>query len=136
MKPVIWKSTWLSVVTILLLWTFSCSQSESLRVRESAKTAKVVENQKHPEVEFTVSCLECHQDMTPEIAEEWSEGTHGQLNVGCYVCHGDGDIEFAAKPDDTACISCHSSKEVDFTQVEATSCFSCHSGHGLKLHSN
>lgn len=90
--------------------------------------------EKHPEVDFTLSCLDCHRDMTPDITSEWEKGMHGQVNVGCFICHGDGEVKFYAKPGDDTCMTCHSAQETDFSNLEVSNCFSCHNGHNLKFH--
>ncbi len=92
------------------------------------------EAEKHVPVKFTVSCAECHQTTTPEITKKWTSGMHGLVNIGCVICHGDGEVEFYSKPSDDMCITCHSRWETDFTDLEASSCFSCHDGHNLKFH--
>jgi hypothetical protein len=92
--------------------------------------------EKHPEVDFTISCKECHKEANPTIYNEWAASGHGKMNFGCYMCHGDGIEEFSAKPASDHCISCHSDQEVDFSQAQWNSCFDCHQGHTLKFHSN
>ncbi len=125
----------------LLKWTamslFSCAVVlYFVGFAVSRASAGKSAEKKHPDVDFSVSCFECHQEVTPEVAETWSKSMHGQVNIKCFICHGDGQEEFYPKPSDTRCISCHSTKEVDFGKVEATSCFSCHDGHALKFHVN
>jgi uncharacterized CHY-type Zn-finger protein len=127
------------LVALLAAFSFSCAQREAIRPDETQTMAAQQAQaeavpQKHADVDFSVSCLECHQETTPEPVAEWSAGMHGQVNVGCFICHGDGEAEFYAKPADDGCVTCHSAKEVDFSRLEATSCFSCHGGHSLKLH--
>ena len=90
--------------------------------------------QKHIEVDYSVSCKECHAQETPEITKEWKESAHGAMNYGCYMCHGDGEEEFYPKPGSDRCISCHSDQEVDFSKTPLNNCFDCHQGHTLKYH--
>jgi hypothetical protein len=35
----------------------------------------------------SAKCLDCHQQKTPVIAEQWRDSRHAQLGVGCYECH-------------------------------------------------
>lgn len=91
-------------------------------------------NQKHPEVDFSISCQECHQETSPQIYQEWKDSAHGVMNYGCYLCHGDGQEEFAAKPGSERCVGCHSPQEVDFSKLAVDNCFDCHQGHSLKFH--
>jgi len=92
------------------------------------------EADKHPVVDFSSSCLECHSEETPEVATAWQEGKHGTFQVGCFICHGDGEERFAAKPGDESCITCHSDYELDWDKLQVKSCFDCHQGHTLKFH--
>ncbi len=88
----------------------------------------------HPDVDWSISCSECHQQVTPEIYESWSESKHGQVNFGCYICHGDGQENFYAKGSDQTCINCHAGQEINFEKTNVKSCFDCHNGHTLKFH--
>ncbi|MDZ7291557.1 MAG: hypothetical protein ONB44_22220 [candidate division KSB1 bacterium] len=116
----------------LVFLIFACAQTEAVRTNEQA--APPGARGKHPEVDFSISCLECHRDATPEVVVKWESGKHGQVNVGCFVCHGDGEVEFYNKPQGERCISCHSPQEVDFTKLPVKTCFGCHNGHDLKFH--
>ncbi|MFQ5583187.1 MAG: hypothetical protein ACE5GL_01975 [Calditrichia bacterium] len=81
----------------------ACSSSK--KINKSDVSTPVMEEQaettpgnllsgKHEDVDFSISCVECHEQETPEQVEEWEKGMHGQVNVGCFVCHGDGEVEF------------------------------------------
>ena len=89
---------------------------------------------KHPDIDYTISCLECHQEETPVQTKEWQNSAHGIMNFGCYMCHGDGEEEFYPRPGSERCISCHSDQEVDFSKTSLNNCFDCHQGHTLKFH--
>lgn len=41
----------------------------------------------------SAKCLQCHEQKTPVIAEQWKDSRHAQLGVACYECHraGEGD---------------------------------------------
>jgi hypothetical protein len=99
-----------------------------------SRADKSGETEKHPEVDFTISCKECHKETSPEIYEDWAGSGHGKMNFGCYMCHGDGEEEFYVKPASDNCISCHSAQDVDFSQSKFNNCFDCHQGHSLKFH--
>ena len=90
---------------------------------------------KHPEVDFSISCVECHTEVTPQVVKDWKGSMHGKMNFGCYMCHGDGQVEFFPKPGSERCIACHSGKAVDFSKTPVKNCFDCHKGHTLKFHS-
>jgi hypothetical protein len=92
------------------------------------------QSDKHPEVDFSVSCVECHRDATPEIVSQWKSSKHGLMNFACYMCHGDGKQEFSRRPGTERCQACHSALNVDFSRTPAKNCFDCHNGHTLKFH--
>ena len=92
------------------------------------------EHEKHIEVDYSISCMECHQEETPEQTNEWRESAHGVMNFGCYMCHGDGEEEFYPRPGSEKCISCHSDNEVEFEKIPLNDCFDCHQGHSLQFH--
>ncbi len=134
---------WLMLIPVFVFW--ACAQTETAQQLNQAigpEQAMVpaqlaeagAEQDEHPDVEFTESCYDCHREETPEVAELWHNSMHGVVNVGCFVCHGDGTTEFVVRPTTERCIACHSPKEVDFSNTEASSCFSCHNGHTLKFH--
>jgi len=89
---------------------------------------------RHEDVDWMISCKECHLEDTPEVVNEWEAGMHGVANVGCFVCHGDGEDEFYPEPTSDACISCHDEVATGQAAASVSSCFTCHSGHSLKFH--
>lgn len=116
-------------VVIFVALIVSCgalTQSDTTPL--ATKAAKVAT---HPVVDFSLSCVECHEGVTPTITAKWSASGHGRVNFGCYICHGDGEETFAAKPGTDGCISCHSGSMEHLNSVGQTSCFECHDGHTL-----
>lgn len=91
---------------------------------------------KHPDIDWTVSCVDCHTDMTPDIVKDWEMSRHGDVGFSCYLCHGDGQETFYAKGSDKDCLGCHAAQEVDFEKSNVASCFDCHNGHTLKFHND
>lgn len=91
---------------------------------------------KHPQVPNfkNESCVNCHKEVTPDIVKDWKSSKHGEMNFGCYMCHGDGQQEFYVKPGADRCISCHGDYAVDFSKTKFNNCFDCHQGHTLKFH--
>ncbi|GEM_PF-3590811 len=133
----------LGVLVLSAFWIFAgCAQKVVLQSAPAAakpqpkQMNQAQEPEKHEEADFSVGCVECHQEETPEEVQDWSMGMHGQVNVGCFVCHGDGEEEFYSEPTGEQCISCHSGyfREVANSGEEFT-CFTCHDGHTLKFHS-
>ncbi len=88
----------------------------------------------HPDVDFSVSCMECHQEVTPDVVKDWKSSKHGMMNFGCYMCHGDGQQEFYPQPTTEKCLSCHTGVPVDARKGGNLNCFTCHKGHTLKFH--
>lgn len=91
------------------------------------------EQDEHPEVDFSISCVECHLTETPVQVKEWQASAHGVMSFGCYMCHGDGTETFSVRPGQESCVSCHDNKTVD-TKTIKPRCFDCHQGHTLKFH--
>ncbi len=122
MKKVLlkWSGVMICVaVVIMLLGQSHATESES----------------KHPSINPEVGCLECHQSITPNIADAWSASQHGLAGVGCFICHGDTEVEFYPEPNDDVCMSCHSDLAVEaHDDDDDESCFNCHNGHTLKFH--
>ena len=92
------------------------------------------EGDKHPDVDWAIGCQECHADVTPDIFEDWEMSKHGEVNFGCFICHGDGQETFHASGTDNTCGGCHSAQLVEFEQTVFKSCYDCHNGHTLKFH--
>jgi len=130
------KTAVLIFVFFLVFLLMACTPNQTVKNEQAPKAAALQadEAQQHPDVDFSVSCMECHQSETPEIVSDWKSSAHGKMNFGCYMCHGDGVENFSVSPGSERCIACHSGNEKCFTRVkESGSCFSCHDGHTLKL---
>lgn len=112
----------------IFAFLFACSQSSEVTLNSRPLVTQ------HPNVDWTISCTDCHRDVTPEIVEAWNESRHGKVNFGCYICHGDGEEVFHAKGTDERCSGCHAGQEVNFEKTKMSSCFDCHDGHTLKFH--
>ncbi len=121
------RSGYSSFFIILLAFIVAVSLAGNL-------TAAEKKADKHPDVDFSISCVECHTEVTPKAVQEWKSSKHGMMNFGCYMCHGDGQEDFAARPGSDRCIACHSGQEVDFSKTPVKNCFDCHQGHTLKFH--
>ncbi len=121
------KSAFSSVLIVLLALLFTMSMVGNM----SAAGKKA---DKHPDVDFSISCVECHSEVTPKAVQEWRSSKHGIMNFGCYMCHGDGQEDFSARPGSERCIACHSGQDVDFSKTAVKNCFDCHKGHTLKFH--
>ena len=57
-------------------------------------------------------CVDCHGKKTPRIVSDWRESKHGQNDVGCSDCHGDGhtsaeDVAKVLIPTPDTCAGCH-----------------------------
>lgn len=89
----------------------------------------------HPDVDFDVNCRECHAETTPDVYARWHEGRHGQVNVSCFACHGDGIEKFRLVAAPETCRGCHDAQYQSFVESDHESCFTCHDGHTLTFHS-
>lgn len=118
------SKTYLLIVTILSLAiiTFGFISNDEVKQDE------------HPDVDWSIGCQECHTDATPDIFDDWESSKHGEVNFGCFICHGDGQETFHAKGTDNTCGGCHSAQLVEFEQSFFKSCYDCHNGHTLKFH--
>lgn len=101
---------------------------------QPARVEQVAQQERHPKVDFSIGCAECHAEDTPAVVDAWKSSAHGEQNVGCFVCHGDGEVEFTVRPRTEVCYSCHAEAEADLDRMPAQSCFGCHNGHSLKFH--
>jgi hypothetical protein len=86
---------------------------------------------RHPRVDYSTSCQDCHRASDPAIVRDWEQSLHGQQGVGCFVCHGDGTFQFEARPGDGSCVACHSVVMGSLAHPPADRCFSCHDAHRL-----
>ncbi|MEX1276060.1 MAG: hypothetical protein WEE20_09010 [Bacteroidota bacterium] len=115
-------------LTVLFVWSDGLAQtSQKEKKKQAAKTV-------HLSVDWSISCEDCHVKETPKAVKEWQFGKHGEVNVGCFVCHGDGVEEYHPQPSTERCIGCHPRQEADMQGRAEPSCFSCHHGHTLKFH--
>lgn len=92
------------------------------------------DDDQHPEVDWSIGCQECHAEVTPDVFTAWEASRHGDVNFGCYICHGDGAEEFFPQGSDATCSGCHSGYEEKMVENNNSSCYDCHNGHTLKFH--
>lgn len=124
----------LAALGLTLTVIFACAQQKPLRATADSGARTATEIVTHPEVDFSMGCVECHTTMTPDVVSRWQGSLHGKANVKCYVCHGDAREEFHAAGDAARCTGCHAGKAVDFTARPEHNCFDCHNGHTLVFH--
>lgn len=65
------------------------------------------------------ACLDCHKQITPTIAKEWSSSKHSKTDMACADCHGQDhtDVKNVARaqmPTADTCGACHSEKYEEF----------------------
>lgn len=68
-----------------------------------------------------VSCIDCHNEISPNIVGDWQLSKHSQNEVDCSVCHGDDhrtmtDFEKARIPTPEVCATCHEEQVTQFTR--------------------
>jgi hypothetical protein len=64
-------------------------------------------------------CVECHQEVTPNIVSDWKISKHAENDVDCSVCHGDlhkanDDFANVQIPTPETCNECHDDKVAQF----------------------
>ncbi len=118
------------LIPVSILLIVSCCPPDTAAVTPDPIAAKAAIM--HPDEDFSSeSCSECHADVTPNIYADWKGSGHGKMDYGCYICHGDGEIEFYPMASTDGCVSCHSNNEAHLARVEYDGCFDCHDGHSL-----
>ena len=65
------------------------------------------------------NCIECHEQETPGIVNDWRISRHSQEEVDCTVCHGDAhssaeDAANAEIPTPETCEQCHEERVEQF----------------------
>jgi hydroxylamine dehydrogenase len=66
------------------------------------------------------TCIECHAENSPGIVADWEASRHGQLGVGCAVCHRSvhtsaGDSTVTGLPTPEVCAMCHPDRVEQFS---------------------
>ncbi len=88
----------------------------------------------HPELseqEKLIACSSCHQEVTPEIYEQWYNSVHGLDNVKCFQCHGTYE-NFSVVPKMDKCATCH--VEQLRKMPPGMTCWQCHPAHKFSVH--
>ena len=69
---------------------------------DSPTVAKLRKAINIPKLDWEIGCRECHKDATPDVYIKWEASRHGEMNFGCYICHGDGQEVFYKRAKMTA----------------------------------
>jgi hypothetical protein len=112
--------------------TVSCAVTPAGESPAASPLAFAPAQARHSAVDFNISCQECHATQSPAVVAAWESSKHAP-NIGCFVCHGDGEVEFAARPAADHCLSCHSTKKLT-PRMESMGCHACHDAHRLTTH--
>jgi len=64
-------------------------------------------------------CVDCHQQITPNIVTDWELSKHGRGGIDCSVCHGDlhtsvEDVQNVQLPTPETCAACHDAQVTQF----------------------
>ncbi len=67
------------------------------------------------------TCVDCHQQVTPNIVTDWQLSKHSQNDVSCSTCHGDAhqtkeDFAKAEIPTPSTCETCHETQVQQFSK--------------------
>ena len=101
---------------------------------EIMQKAEVKKEATHPELseqEKLLPCAQCHQEVTPEIYQEWYQSRHGLDNVKCFQCHGTYE-DFEVEPCVSRCMPCHAQEVTHAPQDK--NCSACHPAHKFSVH--
>jgi len=65
------------------------------------------------------ACVKCHQQVTPQIVQDWRLSRHAVSEVGCETCHGEAhrskdDVAKALLPNPETCAQCHEQQVAQF----------------------
>ncbi|MFP4082546.1 MAG: multiheme c-type cytochrome [Candidatus Aminicenantes bacterium] len=68
---------------------------------------------------FSQECVDCHQEVNPNIVSDWKLSQHSQNDVTCSTCHGEehttpSDVDKALIPTPDTCAICHSDRVEQF----------------------
>jgi len=66
-----------------------------------------------------VTCVDCHQGVTPGIVADWATSRHSEVGVECSVCHGEEhnspeSAALAKIPTPATCAECHEEQVAQF----------------------
>lgn len=64
-------------------------------------------------------CMDCHEEVTPNIVSDWKLSKHGEMKLPCSTCHGDQhqsaeDVANVEIPTAETCGKCHQAKVEEF----------------------
>ena len=124
----------LSVAVLLGLSLVACGTTQTATAPEKQAVAQETRTAVHPELseqEKLTPCTHCHQEVTPEIYQEWYQSRHGLDNVKCFQCHGTYE-DFEVVPSSSRCMPCHA-QEVTHAPKDKK-CVACHPAHKFSVH--
>ena len=66
-------------------------------------------------------CVDCHNDVTPNIVSDWKLSKHFENEIDCSVCHGEGhttaeDVDKVTLPTPAVCATCHDTQVKQFSK--------------------
>jgi len=120
----------LMVVALLSISLVGCTVKTEKKIANTAEIEKTENG--HPGSMENLDCIQCHEDVTPEVTKQWEQSAHGLIGVKCQVCHGD-EANFQVKPKSETCRGCHSD-QVEKNIAKDVSCSTCHIAHNFTIH--
>lgn len=65
------------------------------------------------------SCVECHKSISTNIVSDWQISRHGQVGLGCSICHGSehssaSDVNKVQIPTPDTCAGCHEKRVKEY----------------------
>ncbi len=129
-RLVVKKNTYCTVLACILLAIMAgCAGTNHEKATLTASNSG-----QHPELteqEKLTPCSSCHQEVTPEIYQQWYNSRHGLDEVKCFQCHGTFEA-LKVVPDETTCAACHNAQFQH--SPKGKSCWDCHPAHGFIAH--
>jgi len=66
-----------------------------------------------------MSCVPCHEKVTPGVVSDWRISRHSETKVGCADCHGEShigtnDVAKVKIPTPDTCAECHDQQVAQF----------------------
>ena len=64
-------------------------------------------------------CLDCHNELSRNIVDDWRQSRHGEAGIGCDACHGAShvtkdDVAKVAFPTPDTCGQCHADRVAQY----------------------
>jgi len=66
---------------ILIILSFGILSAGFINNTQSENQNSLLLKDKHPKVDWTIGCTECHEEITPKVFKDWNMSKHGQVDL-------------------------------------------------------